>query len=520
MLQIIKPRFFLTFRKDTYLVLLWIFGALLYSADILAYKPDPLSSASSAVTTGAVLARAEGSQPAFSPQELAYLARKKVLKMCVDPNWMPYEQISKTGTHQGLAADYMALFRKNGHFKTVLVKTENWQQSLDFVRTKRCDFLPMAKKTLARASYLNFTRPYIAFPVVVATTLDKFYFPSLSRELDKTFSVVKGYSVVEYLRQQYPGIRLIEVENIEQGLALVNTQQAYGYIDSLLSISYAIKNHQLLNIKISGDIDFQSAPSVATRIDEPLLQSIFQKSIDAISAQEQQIIDERWMSVIYEKSYNYQLIGSVIGVGLAIIGIILIWNRKLASAHREVRETLNQLQLTREILEQKNQQLEILAVTDKLTGLFNRLRLDHAIEESILAANQQAIPFSVILLDIDYFKTINDRYGHQIGDQVLIELSQLLTSCSRSQDTLARWGGEEFMLLCSQTDQQALAGRCAEIHTLIQSHSFADIDKCTLSIGAAAFKTGDTHDSIVNRADKALYWVKNNGRNQVKVSDR
>ncbi|MGB1236897.1 MAG: diguanylate cyclase [Pseudomonadales bacterium] len=454
---------------------------------------------------------------ALSDEERAYLAEKKVIRMCVDPDWMPFEQIDDQGQHNGMAAEYLKLFAKSAQLNLVLYPTQSWQHSLDAVRTRQCDILSLARETKARKVYLDFTEPYVSYPIVMATTLDKFFISDITQELDKRFAIVKGYSVINYLKTTYPQIDILEVDNIAHGLELVNSQQVYAYIDSLLPISYAIKQNDLLNLKISGEIDFDSSPSVATRNDEPLLRSIFQKAIDNVSPTQKQEVYEHWVSVRYEQGRDYRLLLQVSAIALILLIGVLTWNRKLATANKIAQDALDKFAQAQAQLEQKNLELERLAITDKLTGLYNRIKLDRAIDDNIGVAQQHNTPFGIMLLDVDHFKQVNDHFGHQTGDQVLIELAQLLTDCARAEDIAARWGGEEFILLCPDTDARGMMTLAHRVHQLIAKHEFAEVGNCTVSVGASVYREGDNRDHLIGRADKALYHVKKSGRNRVEM---
>jgi diguanylate cyclase (GGDEF)-like protein len=121
-------------------------------------------------------------------------------------------------------------------------------------------------------------------------------------------------------------------------------------------------------------------------------------------------------------------------------------------------------------------------------------------------------------LDIDYFKKINDTYGHDTGDKVLETMSSIFRVSIRGFDSLIRWGGEEFLLIAPTTDLEK-AGLLAErLRKIIENQSFDTAGKITISLGVASFRSDDNKDSIVKRADEALYVAKRNGRNRVEIS--
>lgn len=164
-------------------------------------------------------------------------------------------------------------------------------------------------------------------------------------------------------------------------------------------------------------------------------------------------------------------------------------------------------------LHEHSQRLEYIAVTDPLTGLVNRTKLDQALYRGLQSARQEQKALSVIILDIDHFKKVNDTYGHQVGDRILIQLAQVLRSNTRGSDTLGRWGGEEFLLIaesCSRPQAKVLAEK---IRHAVAAFSFYDDIRITVSLGVASFQPDDDESSLMRRADKALYAAKGNGRN-------
>lgn len=167
-------------------------------------------------------------------------------------------------------------------------------------------------------------------------------------------------------------------------------------------------------------------------------------------------------------------------------------------------------------LEAANQELQRLATHDALTGVLNRRRFDAIGEEQFALFQRSGIPFTVLLVDADHFKAINDTYGHPAGDRVLQTLAGLLLANIRSCDSLARYGGEEFVLLLPETpalpDGQSLAERLC---TLIAAAPFPDVGRITISLGVSqALLTDTSVADVISRADSALYDAKRTGRNR------
>lgn len=185
---------------------------------------------------------------------------------------------------------------------------------------------------------------------------------------------------------------------------------------------------------------------------------------------------------------------------------------------RQLNEVLEKrvAERTHELLE-KNQQLLQLAVTDSLTGLYNRLKLDQVLTDELKRSRRYGSVFALILLDVDHFKAVNDNYGHPVGDQVLVEMGRLLLQGTRSVDVVGRWGGEEFLVICCDTEFQGAAALAEKLRLAIEAHIFPVVGHKTASFGVSAIRSGDTIPVMMARTDSALYRSKSGGRNRVET---
>ncbi len=167
--------------------------------------------------------------------------------------------------------------------------------------------------------------------------------------------------------------------------------------------------------------------------------------------------------------------------------------------------------------------LEQDAVTDPLTGVFNRRYLDRRLNEEIASAQRYGLPLAVMMLDIDHFKQINDRHGHQVGDRVLITLASEISRELRKADVLARYGGEEFLVIAPHTCLSGAANIAERVRKCVESHNFsllpelgAHVIRVTVSIGVANIGEGPyDKEALVHAADTNLLHAKRKGRNRV-----
>ena len=184
------------------------------------------------------------------------------------------------------------------------------------------------------------------------------------------------------------------------------------------------------------------------------------------------------------------------------------------------RETAYEFRLAvdQQRLQALNAELERQATTDNLTGLYNRLKFNILLVAEIDRANRYGSSFTLVMMDVDHFKQVNDNYGHQAGDNVLIDLARLARDTMRSSDALARWGGEEFIAILPMTDVNGAMNFTERVRRALAGFAFEPVPKVTCSFGITEFMPGDTPESMTQRADTALYLAKERGRNRTEVN--
>lgn len=158
------------------------------------------------------------------------------------------------------------------------------------------------------------------------------------------------------------------------------------------------------------------------------------------------------------------------------------------------------------------------AVHDQLTGLYNRHKIESFMNQEIARCARYGSTFSLIIFDLDHFKSINDRFGHNEGDSVLVEVASLLKASTRESEIAGRWGGEEFLVIMPETALDSALLVAERLRASVASHRFTIPDRVTISVGVASFLPGDTPHELIQRADAALYSAKEAGRNCVKSS--
>ena len=453
----------------------------------------------------------KGGHIELNKNEIAYLDTN-VIKYCINPDGLPFEGINEKGEHTGMSSDYYNLFEKMLSAKFELVKTKNWNESINYIKEHKCDMLALGMETPERKKYLNFTSSYLEVPLVVATRIEV---PFINHILDlegEKVGIIKGDAFVKILRQKYPSLDIIEVEDIKKGLDKVKSGQLFAFIDTLASIGYEFQQNYFGELKIAGKISENLKLSIAVIKEDKTLLNILQKAVNNTTNEIHRRIFNKWLPIKYQKGMDYNLAWKISIAAIFLIILIIYWNRKIIKAN-------DLLKNAKKDIEEKNKLLEKLSITDELTKIYNRRKLDELLQSELNRCERFSHTFSVAILDIDHFKKINDAYGHQMGDKVLIEIADTLKTHMRKTDYVGRFGGEEFVIICPESDKNGIYKLMENIRKDIQNHDFKGVGQVTASFGISILKEKDNIESLLKRADIALYQAKAAGRNKVVVYD-
>jgi len=201
----------------------------------------------------------------------------------------------------------------------------------------------------------------------------------------------------------------------------------------------------------------------------------------------------------------------------ALSNIIIAWLASMIIFKKFVNEFINQKKIEdkNEKLNKVNAKLKEISDKDRLTGIYNRRKLEEILSDVYYKAERYNKNFSLILFDLDHFKKVNDNYGHQVGDKVLKEISKILLNSIRKVDYFGRWGGEEFLIILPETNLQAAEKLAERLRGNIEQSSFSKVDNLTSSFGVASYSEEKGIEDIIQAADQALYRAKEKGRNRV-----
>ncbi|WP_419765793.1 MAG: diguanylate cyclase [Arcobacter sp.] len=398
--------------------------------------------------------------------------------------------------------DYIDALKSKANMDIKIKNDLNIEESLKLLNKNQAYFKANFSNGTKSNDYL-YTKPIAAFDLAIATNLSKTYISSTSILEDKKVAIRKNSLLLKELEKKYPNIKLIKTDSTSDALKLLSNDEVYAVIDLLPLLNLKILENNDNTIRISGVTGLKFELKYILNKEDKILQTILNKIIQRIDEKVKNKIDEKYNILNYETIERISLFYKILIVLVLLLFIFVLYNIKLINEMRK-----------RKKLEKE---LHKIADTDELTNLNNRRKMIKILINSIAISRQYKKPLSIIFLDIDNFKIINDTKGHAIGDDILKEFSKLINKNIRSTDTFGRWGGEEFLLILPNTSTENAKRTAENLKDIISSYKFKSKDSITSSFGVTTLRDDDDKKSFIRRADEAMYFVKENGKNAVKV---
>jgi len=413
----------------------------------------------------------------FENYNLKKEKNEEALIVDVTPNWPPFD-IYKNGRLYGIGVDFWKLIAKKANLKYKFKKVFYWPDVLEDIREKKADLTINTSKTPEREKYALFSKPYVSFPLAIICRDDE-NFNSIS-EIN-SLAVGKNFTAEKLMKEYFPNLNYIETKNTYEALNLVKEKKADCAVDILPTILWIINKNHLMNLQIAFKTPFKFNVQIMVRKDRPDLVRKINNAIDKITPSEKEKIINRYISaiVVEKQAINWKWV--IIILVLFVLFLVVVY-KKYSFIKKE-------------------------SQYDELTQILNRRGLDIKLRN---------IKKGVILFfDIDHFKKVNDTFGHEFGDYVLSEIGKILKDTFRKTDIIARWGGEEFIVVLPDTEYKDGIKLAEKLRNIIEKYSF-DGKKITISIGVSEFKTYHDFEKALKIADEMLYYAKRSGRNQVK----
>lgn len=444
----------------------------------------------------------------LSVEQQAWLLEHPQIKVGMTTNWSPMEFIDNYGDFAGINPDFFELIAQRMGTQFTFVPYSRWQDLIAAVENKEVDMITSVSNTEERQSFLNFSESYWHMPWGIVHPVTSGKKAVLSDFSERKVAILSGVHVISLINKLYPAIDLVEVDTTEDGYHLLQKGQVAALVTSLAPASELLKRESLITMGLSViDNLAVDGEQIGIRKDWPELLLLVNQALASISELEKQSIIDKWFNVEintgFEKNVVIKLAIQIGVFTVIVIAVIIFWNRRL---YHEIKR--------RKALEIK---MKHMANHDELTGLANRTLLTEQINSAINFHKRQGLTLAVLFIDLDGFKHINDNYGHDVGDELLVQLTDRLQGCVRESDTVARFGGDEFVLLLTGLHDKKEAAFIAEkalkvIRQPVELSIATVVVSC--SIGISAFPDdGDSDTELLKVADTLMYRVKAHGKN-------
>ena len=423
----------------------------------------------------------------LSYEELEYIKHKKSVNICVQSEWEPFEQF-RNGQYEGIVADLLDLVRDKTGLSLQFKPTDSRQQAVTLTSQQICD-----ATTLYNVAKNN-TNLLLSDPIINITHAYLINNRDMQQQQITRHVAILNQQFCNYCTDQLlPSSKLTRVNSLATGIRYLREQRVDSVFASEAQLQLALSRQQVDDLYINKELLSNSGLSLGV-FNQPALLSILNKGIQAISQQERDRIFSQRMIAIPDpgiRTTTYWIIISLI----ALISLFF--------TYRFYRESM------------RNRILKELSETDQLTGIANRRKIIEEINKFINLSLRYSNNLSLVYFDIDDFKMVNDQFGHEAGDLVLVELAQLIQKNIRKTDLFARLGGEEFVILSPESDIADCKNLLSGLRKKIANHQFTIKHQISCSFGIAQFKPQDTSDSLINRADAAMYQAKRSGKNTI-----
>ncbi|WP_223788659.1 diguanylate cyclase domain-containing protein [Marinicella meishanensis] len=436
-----------------------------------------------------------------------------VVRYCIDPNWFPYESAIQ-GKHQGISADFVQLLQARTDLQLQWVKSKNWLHTIELLRNGSCDMTPMLNHTEERDEFLDFTDVWYRSPNVLISLRDEPFLQSLDHLDGRKVALTAGYRITSYVQQHYPAIDYLEVTDELAGIQAVIDEQVDVFIGSMLSVNNHIQANGLNEVKIAGWVGPEDLLRVGVRPSHQALIPVINQFIAQISEADRIAMHKNWNDITLIDNSNQELLRQVI-LGFSLILLVgIMYHLLIRKMNKKLLAQNAELQSLKAALTETNQELVFLTNHDLLTQIHNRHYFNQLLER-LSSKKINSNSFCMVFFDLDHFKSINDRFGHQVGDRVLKQLTATIRPLLGDKHVFIRWGGEEFVILCQDTNELSARRLCLEIKQALDDLSIDPVGHITCSFGIASKQADESIMQCIERADRAMYQAKANGRNQI-----
>ncbi|WP_371189052.1 diguanylate cyclase domain-containing protein [Thalassotalea maritima] len=444
----------------------------------------------------------------LTDKEMSLIARKQRFNVGTISHWKPFSFVNSQGQVAGVNQDILHALHRLTSIDFNLMVYPNWQTMRQAFATDELDvMMTMTAKPKGDSIPLT-TKNYWPSRWGVIHTLDNLNSDSVDALHGYKVGIFAHRNTIEYLRENHPSIELTVVNDTTEANRLLKSQQIDAYIDYFLVVSALLEELESRQTAVAYLHNLPNEQNVmAINSRYPELVGIFDKAIDKLSEEEIDNIRDSWVRTVIQEGLDAKVVyrtSILVGaLGVTVLLSILFWTYRM---RREIAK--------RKALER---QLRFAATHDHLTKLASRNLLEQLLEQTIAVHRRYQRMFAVLFIDIDGFKPVNDSYGHDAGDKLLIEIANILRHTVRSSDLVARVGGDEFVIVVNDIGNIDTAKNMAQkVIEALADKVLIDALKIHIgaSIGIAVYPTdGDDRRELLKVADSRMYRAKASGKN-------
>lgn len=284
----------------------------------------------------------------LTPEERQWLREHEPLRLGTDPDWPPIDFVGPDETYQGIASDYLRLAAQRLGVAVELVGKNGWTDTLDKMKAREIDILSTISETPERAEYMNFTAPFIKFPIIILTRDDAPFIGGINELAGHKVAVVKDYRAHVKVRDNHPDIKLEVVDSMTTGIQKVSSGKAFAFVGNLATSAFILKKEGITNLKVAAPTPYAYNQAIGVRKDWPELAPILDKALASITEQERNRIYNKWISLRFEHAVDYTLVWKIVGGFAIVVILILFWTIQIRRQKEAMRISGERLELALE----------------------------------------------------------------------------------------------------------------------------------------------------------------------------
>lgn len=446
-------------------------------------------------------------QVPLSSEEKEWLSQHSQIKVGVLADWAPMEFIDENGQFRGVTQDILHKLNQRLGTNFVAVPFQHWSELEQAFRQGDIDIVANMSDLPERRQYAAFSFNFWPLQWTLISHNSTTEINQLNQLEGKKIAVLSEYQIVKYFEANFPAIQLLHVKSLDDGLKALQRGEADFVVDTVVSSGRALRQTENRHLRMHLPTDMPTYPSLfAVRKDWPELLNILDRGLKTLTEADRSEILDRWFNVQIRQGVDegevIDLILQIVGIGLFLLALVFFWN----------------MSLRREISLRRNmeQQMRFMATHDDLTKLANRNLLEERLTQALHQHARHHEKLALLFLDLDGFKEVNDRFGHHVGDELLIKVADVLNHCVRKSDTVARFGGDEFVILLTamlDKDDAAIVAEKILLHLSTPLSLSACSAQVGASIGIALYPdNGTDSQQMMKAADSLMYLAKQQGK--------